>query len=106
MDVLEIRPDFDADPDASHLADFLSANQAYERASSRRLVLAHATALLGIPVWLAAIGRLTGFARELGLALFALALAGFLVAIVSERHWYSAARHAESRLHATRRPGP
>ena len=100
LDVLEIRPDFEDDPDANQLVDFLFANQEYERASSRRLVLVHTTALLGIPVWLAAIGRLNGAARELSLAMFA------LVAIISEHHWHSAARHAESRLHATRRSGP
>jgi hypothetical protein len=104
--VLEIRPDFEDDPDANQLVDFLFANQEYERASSRRLVLVHTTALLGIPVWLAAIGRLNGAARELSLAMFALALAALFVAIISEHHWHSAARHAESRLHATRGTGP
>jgi hypothetical protein len=103
VDVLEIQPDFEEDPGGGRLMDFLSAQRAYERATSRRVALVHALALLGIPVWLAAAGSLSGFGREFVLALFVVTLIALLLAVVSESRWYRESKNAEARLRARRR---
>ena len=103
MDVLEIQPDFEEDPGGGRLVDFLSAQRAYERATSRRVALVHALALLGIPLWLAAAGYVSGFGREIVLALFVVTFIALILAVGFESRWSRESRNAEARLRARRR---
>src|SRR5690242_9772569 len=98
MDLIEIRPDFDADPTGGALAKFLAAQRAYERARLARVVFVHATALFGFPVWLVALGDLPGPGKRVALAAFALSLIACCIAAGFEFRSRADARAAERRL--------
>lgn len=104
MDLLEIRPDFASDPDGRSLSTFLVAQRALERATQRRVWLVHATALLGVPVWLTALGYVWGFERGLALAAFAVSLVALALAVGHEIRSRRAARAAEQHLAVYRTP--
>ncbi len=102
MDVLEIRPDFESDPEGRSLAAFLVAQRAAERATLRRVRLVHLTAGLGLPVWFTALGYVWGFERALALAAFGVSAGVLAFAAGHEARSRRAAREAEQRLRVRR----
>ncbi len=102
MEVLEIKPNLVVDPEARGLNDFFAAHLLCERAAARRVLLAHLTAILGVPVWLcAAISQLRSL-REPALILFAIVAAALAVSFVTEIRCRLAVSEAEKQVKVNR----
>ncbi|MEW6365282.1 MAG: hypothetical protein AB1714_11685 [Acidobacteriota bacterium] len=102
MEVIEIRPNLVADPEGRGLSDFFAAQLVCERATARRVFLAHMTAILGVPVWFCATISQLRTLREPALILFAIVAAALAVSFVTEIRCRLAVSEAEKHVRVNR----
>jgi hypothetical protein len=93
MEVIELRAEHPADREA--LKQYLAAHLALERATARRALLAHLTALAGIPVWTCLLVPVSHGWRVFAVWAFAAALAALVAALASESSYRAGVRDAE-----------
>ena len=77
------------------LREYLAAHLALERATARRVLLAHLTAVAGIPVWTCLLVPVSHGWRALSVWAFAGALSALAAAFMSEASHRATVRDAE-----------
>jgi len=81
--------------DREGFGTYLAAHLALERATARRVLLAHLAALGGIPAWTCLLVPVSHALRTFSVWGFAVALAAFLASLASEASHRAALRDAE-----------
>lgn len=102
MELLEIRPNRDADPGGRKLSDFLNAHFAWERAVVRRRDLMTVFAIVGVPVSVCVLLHLPEALTGIALMFHALVGGVALVAWLNERTLRDAVRETERQVDARR----
>jgi len=96
--VLEASPE--RDPDGSILRAALDAHLEAERLHAVRLLLLHALALVGLPVWLGAAwpALLPATGRRLALVAWVSLLVAVVATVISEARWLRRLARADAQL--------
>ena len=104
MDVIEAKVLRTSDESGGKLYRFLSTYLALERAVVRRRVFVHLSALLAVPVWLAAMLSRLHSLRPIVFGLFAGAAFGSLVSLALEMRSLKSFRAAEQEMRVSAAP--